>query len=102
MRDDEGCAAARETLDAVHHSRLGLDVESGGWLVQDEDRSVAQEGARDRQPLLLALRKGGAGFTDHGVVTLRQRHNHRVDAGETRRLLYLLRRGIRPAVGEIV
>jgi hypothetical protein len=49
-----------------------LDIESRCRLVQDQDqdqdRSVAQEGPRDRQLLLLALRKRGAGFTDHRVV----------------------------------
>jgi hypothetical protein len=49
-----------------------VSTSSRGRLVQDEDRSVAQEGPRDRQSLLLALRKRGAGFTDHRVVTLRQ------------------------------
>jgi hypothetical protein len=51
---------------------------------------ASRRSARDRQPLLLALRKGGAAF------------DHPVDAGEARRLLDLLRRGICAAIGEIV
>jgi hypothetical protein len=102
VRDDKGGAAGRQALDPVHHLRLGLDIKSRGRLVENEDRRIAQECAGDRQTLLLALRQGGAAFPDHRVVALRQPEDHGVDAGQTRRFLDLVRRGVGPAIGEIV
>ena len=44
--------------------RLRLAVEARGRLVQDQDRRIGQEGARDRHPLALAARQLDAALAD--------------------------------------
>ena len=51
-----------------------------GRLVEHEDRRVAQDRARDGDALLLAAGEAVAALADDGVVALRQRGDHVVDA----------------------
>ena len=51
---------------------LGLGVERRGRLVEDQDRRVLEEHARDRQALLLAARELDAALADDGVEAVRQ------------------------------
>ena len=58
--DDDRRAADREAVEGLLHEALGLHVERARGLVQHEHRRVAEERARDREPLLLAARRSGS------------------------------------------
>ena len=68
---------------------LGARVERRRGLVEDHQRRVLQEGARDRDALLLAARKLHAALADHGVVLLRQRQDELVHLRRLGRLDHL-------------
>ena len=53
------------------HDALGLCVEGGGGLVQEEDGGVPDERTRDGDPLLLAPRQLRTLRPNLGVVALR-------------------------------
>ena len=57
MRDHHERLAPRERAEVVDDLGLGLGVEVGRRLVQDQDRRISQEGAGDRDPLALAARE---------------------------------------------
>ena len=54
MRDRDRRAPARELVERQLHRALGLVVERGGGLVEDQHGRVAQDRARNRDALLLA------------------------------------------------
>ena len=70
VRDDECRAARHEPLERLLDGALALGVERRRCLVQDEDRRVLQQGARDREPLPLAARQAGAALAHARVESL--------------------------------
>jgi hypothetical protein len=59
VRDDDDGAAGGEAVDGLLHHGLRLGVQRAGWLVQQQDARVADDGARQRDPLLLSPRQLG-------------------------------------------
>jgi len=53
VRQDQGRAALREAIDGLLDHRLVLGIDRRQGLVEDQDRRIAQQGARNRQPLPL-------------------------------------------------
>src|SRR5574341_1990920 len=53
VRDNDGGAPAHQGVERRLHLALGLGVERGGGLVEDQHRGVLEEGACDRQALAL-------------------------------------------------
>ena len=51
---------------------LGAAVERAGRLVQDQDRRVLEQGAGDRDALLLAARQLEPALADHRLIALRE------------------------------
>ena len=51
---------------------LGAAVERAGRLVEDQDRRVLEQGAGDRDALLLAARQLEPALADHRFIALRQ------------------------------
>ena len=66
----DGGAALLRPVQRRLHDALGLCVEGGGGLVQEEDGGVPDERPRDGNPLLLAPRQLGALRPYLGVVGL--------------------------------
>ena len=54
VRDHDRRAALAETLDGALHLPLGFGIERGGGLVEQDDRRVLEQRARDRDALALA------------------------------------------------
>ena len=54
VRDDQRGAPAAQLVECLLDQDLGGVVQRGGGLVEDQDRRVLEEDARDGQPLLLA------------------------------------------------
>src|SRR6266581_4769798 len=67
VRDHDGGAAAHQGFERRLHLALGLRIERRGGLVEDQQRRVLQQGARDRQALALAAREPQAVLADQGV-----------------------------------
>src|SRR5438093_951961 len=59
-----------EPVERLLHEPLRLGVERARRLVEHEDWRIAQDRARDRDPLLLTAREAVATLADHGVVAL--------------------------------
>ena len=72
VRDHERGPAGHEALDRGEEMCLRVQVEPRRRLVEDQDRSVATEGARQRQPLTFATRERRRTLADNRVVPLRQ------------------------------
>ncbi len=66
--DDEGRAVLAQPVDRLLHPRLGFDVERAGRFIEDQDRSVLQDSAGNRDTLALAARQAVTAFTDMRVV----------------------------------
>src|SRR4051812_25757289 len=56
-RDEDRSTDAVDPVKELHDTYARVRVEIPGWLVGDEDRRLGDEGAGDRDPLLLATRE---------------------------------------------
>src|SRR5215470_4150083 len=70
MRDHEGGAALHHLVERDLHEPLGRRVERTRGLVENEDRRVLQQRARDRQALALAAGKRAAALAHRGAEAL--------------------------------
>ncbi len=88
--------------------QLGLDgafvgrVQRRGGFVEDQDRRVLQQRARDRHALLLAAGQLQAALADHGVVALGRGRDEVVDVRRLGRRLDLGARRAGAAIGDVV
>ena len=73
VRDHDPRAVERAQL--FVHSTLGRGVERAGGFVQDQQRRLAQQRARQRQALALSARQRRAAVREHRVVA----HRHLLD-----------------------
>src|SRR5690606_34700665 len=90
VRYDEHRPPRHETLDRLLHETLGLGVQRGSCLVQNEYGRIQKEGSCYRQALPLATGKACPALAEHGVVALRQLVDELVCIGGARRGLDLL------------
>jgi predicted amidohydrolase len=82
---------------------LGLGIERRGRFVEDQDRRVLQEHARDRQPLLLAAGQFDAALADDRVQPGRQaRYHARPAAPAGRHRMIGLVGGAEAAIGDVL
>ncbi len=54
VRDHNHCASNDQMIERAHHFRLGLYIQGRRRLVEDQNRSIAQNGAGDGNALALA------------------------------------------------
>ena len=66
---------AKQSRQRLLDGLLGLGVERGGGLIEQHDRRIHEEGARDGQSLPLAAGELHAALADERVVALRQAMN---------------------------
>ena len=81
---------------------LDLHVDGAGGVVEDQDRRVDEQRARDRDALALAARQRVAALADDRVVAVRQLEDELLGAGRARRRADLLERRVGTAVGDVV
>ena len=70
MRDGDHRASAHQAAQGFADRFLGLAVERGGRFVEQQERRVLEEGARDGDALALAAGKLDAALADDGVECL--------------------------------
>jgi hypothetical protein len=69
MCDHEGGATFHHLFERGLHLGLGCGVEGAGGFVEDQDRRILQQRARDRHALTLAAGERAATFADAGLQT---------------------------------
>ena len=80
VRDRDRRAARGQRVDGLLHRLLGTRVQRARRLVEHQDRRIAQDRPRDRQPLLLPAGEPVAALPDDRVVAVRQPDDVVVDA----------------------
>src|SRR5215212_419361 len=80
---------------------LGLGVEVGGGLVEDDDGRVGQQQPGDGQALLLPARQPVAALADHRLPPFGQAFDQVQDPGPPAGVLDLLQARVRPGVAEV-
>ena len=94
MGDGDERLAARKLADRFHEQMLVLRVDGAGRLVQDDDRSVLHDSARDGYALPFATRQVSTTLLQHGVVSLRKPLDEIVAPRPLRRSNHLIARGV--------
>ena len=102
MRDQDHGSAAHQVPHRAEDFRLGFGVDGARGLVEDEHRTVLQEGAGQRDALPLASGELRAALTDLGVVAARQAHDELVGVGGVRGGDDLLPCGTRGGVRDVL
>mmetsp|Transcript_8812 Transcript_8812/g.23595 ORF Transcript_8812/g.23595 Transcript_8812/m.23595 type:complete len:291 (+) Transcript_8812:229-1101(+) len=103
MRDDEGGLSHHQRVDRLLHDVLVLAVERARRLVQEQHLGVANDGAGDRDALLLAARDPRSPLAGVRLVPMRQVLNEVVGVCSPRGLLHQLEAlSVRGAVGDVV
>ena len=102
MGDDDRRAPRRELGQRRLHRGLGLVVERGGRLVEDQDRRVLEEDARDGDALLLATGKPCAPLPHLGLVAFGQVADELVHTGAPGRFADLGGGGVGQTIGDVV
>ena len=72
MRDDDGGASLHEPLERLLHEQLRLRIERARGLIQQEDRRILEDRARQRDALALTARQPRAALAEERVVALRE------------------------------
>ena len=68
-------APGSEFFERLLNLHFGLGIERRGSLVEQKNRRVFQDGARNRNPLLLSTGEKAALVADHGLIALGLGHN---------------------------
>ena len=71
VRDHQRGAADRDAVEFGLDRFLAFGIQRRGRLVEDQDRRILQQRARDRDALLLAAGQFQAAFADRSVVAVR-------------------------------
>ncbi len=102
MRDHKAGAPVHERLHRLHDVALRTRVHARRRLIQNEDRRVTQNHARDGEQLTLALADGLGIVFDMRVVALRHRADEVVHMCHLGRTHDLLASGIGTAIGDVL
>src|SRR5215218_10764694 len=99
--DDQAGPAGQGGGQGLLDVDLGLGVEVGGGLVEDDDGRVGQQQPGDGQALLLAAGQPVAALADHRLPALGQALDQVQDPGRPAGVLDLLQGGVRPGVAQV-
>ena len=102
MGDQHGGAPLHGLLDGAEYLLLGVRVDAGRGIVQEQNRRFQEHGAGNGQALPLPAREVAPFFVEPGVVAVRQGANEFVGGRNARRPADLLARGRGMAEGDVV
>ncbi|TMF68286.1 MAG: hypothetical protein E6I20_00455 [Chloroflexi bacterium] len=72
VRDDDARPLVHDAAQPAEDLRLGVRIDRGQRVVEDEDSWVLRHGTRDRGALLLSTREGHPALADHRVEPRRE------------------------------
>jgi len=81
VRNQNRRTAFHDSAQSGENALLGLRVDGGKRIVEDQNSRIADDGARNRGPLLLSARESYAALADHGLVSLAEVLDVAVQAG---------------------
>ena len=102
VSDHERGPPLHDLVESVEDHFLGLRVDRGRRLVENQDRCVLDERARDRDALALASGEAGALLADDRVVALRKRGDEVVGVRRARRRADLILGRLQPSVADVL
>ena len=73
LGDDEFRHVRDLVAEILADDGIGVGIDRGGRIVEDENLRALKQGAGDAEPLLLTAGDVGPAFVDRGVVPLRER-----------------------------
>ena len=85
MRDHDCRPSRHQTAEIILDGALRFGVERAGCFIENQNRRVVVDGARDGDALFLSTGKRETGLTNFGFVTERQSHDEIVRRGSLRR-----------------
>src|SRR5207253_78365 len=86
VRYHEGGAPDHKMLQRIKDDGLRFGVNRGGWLIQDENRSVLEKGARHGDALALPAGELRAALTEQSLILMGQSHDEIVRVSRLGRL----------------
>ena len=101
MRDHERGAMTHQFFQRRLHQRLAFGIERGGGFVEQQQRRIAQDRARDRDALALAARQRHAALAELRLESARQPAQEFGGMGEIGGALDLGIAGVRPAEADV-
>ena len=81
MCDDEGRSVIHQNAQRLEQGVFGFGIECAGRFVEDEDRSVFQQRARDGETLTFAAGKCCAAFAYDSLVAEREFLDEQIRVG---------------------
>ena len=102
VRDDDCCPPSHQRPERALDQRFALGIERARRFVEDQNRRVLQDRARDRDALALAARELDAALTHECVVAVGQRLDELCGVRERCGTPNLLVGGVRPREADVV
>ena len=102
LGDNELCGSRQAMPESFPDRSVCGGIHGAGAVVQYQNFRPAQKGPGDAEALLLAAGDIYASLAQHGIVTVRERHNKIVGAGGLAGFLYFLLGGIGVPPAEII
>src|SRR5215212_1735158 len=93
--DHKGCASPHESIESFLDLRLRIEVNTGGRVIQDENARVEEQGAGNRNALLLSAGERGTAFPNTCVIAIGERQDEVVCLSSFRSSFDLCLRSIR-------
>src|SRR2546427_1207684 len=72
MSDHNTGPALHQPVEGIENDGFGYSIESGRWLVENKNGSIADDGASDPDALTLAPGNRDTALADRSVVSIRQ------------------------------
>ena len=101
LRDDELCRSGQLFTESLADQRVGVGIDCGGRVVQNQNLWLFQQGARNAQTLLLTAGDVCAALFDHGVVPIRHLADEFIRLRQTANAFKLLVGSVRVAPTKI-
>src|SRR6266849_6661720 len=101
VRNQNGGAAVHDAAQAGKNALLGLRVDAGEGVVEDEDAGVADDSAGDSSALLLSTGQGDAAFSDNRFVFMGEALDVGIETGDFGGLTNLIEIVIGKAEGDV-
>ena len=102
VSDDERRSSFSQRTKAVLNQSLALAVETRSRFIENENRRIREDRARDTEPLALPARELDATFTDDRVVLLLERIDEGIDMRDAAHLDHFVDGCIGSAVANVL